>query len=133
VVKHILIVEDDGGLSNFIARTLQLAGYSTQQVSTAGDAREAFESTTVDLLLTDFSLPDGFGSDLAREFRARFPGSPIILTTGFPLDEIAVPGFSDATVILPKPFDLQALLGIVRSAVGEPAEAAPPTKGERGA
>jgi DNA-binding response OmpR family regulator len=125
-VKYILIVEDDGGLANFIARTLEGAGYATQKVGTAADAREAFESTTPDLLLTDFSLPDGFGSDLAREFRERFPDCPIILTTGFPLDEIAVPGFSAATVILPKPFDLMDLLAIVRAALGEQTGAAPP-------
>ena len=116
----ILVVEDDLGLSSFIARTLRVAGYATEEVSTVTEARHAFETTSARLLLTDFSLPDGFGSDLASEFHALFPYSPIILTTGFPLDEVGVPGFRNATVVLPKPFDLLTLLETVRTALDGP-------------
>ena len=70
---------------------------------------------TVDLLIAEFMLRDGFGTDLAKKVREHCPDVPVLLTSGTPLD-----GWPDAhrkrfdelgfgADFLPKPFYISKL------------------------
>jgi DNA-binding response OmpR family regulator len=81
--KTLLVVEDDGDLREIEAQILADSGY---RVLPAGDMAEALRvaasSPPIHLLLTDFSLPDGDGFELAHRFRVLHPQAPIILASG---------------------------------------------------
>lgn len=79
----VLLIEDDTHTRDRLARVLtghprlRLLG----QAATCADARRLFDRHRPDVLLTDLDLPDGDGTSLIREARARFPDVlPLVIT-----------------------------------------------------
>jgi DNA-binding NtrC family response regulator len=62
--KKILIVEDDPGLLDFLARVLMTSDRELFTASTVAQAREIVQHEPLDLMLVDLFLPDGSGIDL---------------------------------------------------------------------
>ena len=64
----ILLVEDDEDHFEFVKRSLgkSLDEYHLEQVATLRQAREFIDRRTPDLVLTDYKLPDGCGSELIQ-------------------------------------------------------------------
>jgi two-component system cell cycle sensor histidine kinase/response regulator CckA len=84
VAPRILVVDDDASVSEFVARTLQTAGYD---VVVAADGWEALEVTErrgpFDGFVVDFSMPGMSGSELALKITRIEPDARILYFTGF--------------------------------------------------
>ena len=108
---RILVVEDDADQRRLVSTILQSQGY---HVAAAGDvqhAREALVSTPVDLVLSDWKLPDGNGTDLLATVREQFPGIAFVMVTAYGTIARAVEAIRlGADDYLAKPFERQALL-----------------------
>jgi signal transduction histidine kinase len=85
----ILLVEDDSSHVAAIQRSFQVApeNYRLEIVSSLLDAREAINRLHPNLVLTDYRLPDGNGSDLASLANGVFP---VVLMTARGSEQIAV-------------------------------------------
>ncbi len=115
--ETILFVDDEIGLVNFGQKFLRRLGY---QVITATNGQEATEvlarmRDTIQLVISDQTMPGMTGLELARQIRATNPELPIILCTGAPNEtltraaaEIGVAG------LIPKPYDTRILARTVR-------------------
>jgi signal transduction histidine kinase/BarA-like signal transduction histidine kinase len=82
---HILFVDDEGQIVRLGERLLAHLGYQVTTRTSGMDALEVFRSQpdTFDLVITDLTMPQMTGIELARELlRLRFD-LPIILCTGF--------------------------------------------------
>ena len=69
-----------------------------------------------DLVFSDIVMPgsiDGIG--LAKEIRVRYPGLPVVLSTGYTDSAQKVP---DGLQVLRKPFDTDALSRVIESVLG---------------
>ncbi len=105
----ILLVEDDEDHFEFVKRSLgkSLDEYHLEQVATLRQAREFIDRRTPDLVLTDYKLPDGCGSELIQLADGRFP---IVLLTSHGNERIAVElmkaGVQDYIVKSPETFEL---------------------------
>jgi CheY-like chemotaxis protein len=62
-------------------------------------------------VVTDYSMGDGTGLDLAKALRARGFRAPIVLMTG---DPTVVPESADVDALLGKPLDLELLKQALR-------------------
>ena len=88
-VKTILVVDDEPDFRELIARILLRRGF---QVLQAASVREGFELATVcqpEVLLLDYALPDGDGTQLVEQLRSQ-PQTrhvPILIHTGTVLNE----------------------------------------------
>ena len=83
--RHIVIVEDDESLANFLSDLFSSHGY---KVTVYTDSRIAIKQLpsmleSIDLILTDHSMPGITGTQLAKEILSLKPDIPIILCTGF--------------------------------------------------
>ena len=75
---HILIVEDELGIVQFLQQGLQEEGY---QITTANDGSKGFEliqEQHFDLILLDWMLPKINGLDLCKAIRIKDQTTPII-------------------------------------------------------
>jgi len=110
-----LIVEDDPTLQSFLVSCLQDMGHRTVAERTVEDALWRLKTQKFDLLLVDFSLPDGTSVPIMDYFGATCPNSRAILLTGsgvYPNGEASIFAPSvDWT--LRKPIELQDLQAIV--------------------
>jgi len=83
--ERILAVDDEETIFTLEKNVLEGLGY---KVTALGSSREALERFTespgsFDLVITDMTMPEMNGTELAREILAIRPGIPIILCTGF--------------------------------------------------
>ncbi|NPB09790.1 MAG: sigma-54-dependent Fis family transcriptional regulator [Thermodesulfobacteria bacterium] len=115
---HILIVDDDTSLREFLEIFLSKDGY---QVVTAGDGEEALnllERLPVDLVLADIRMPKLDGISFLRELRRKGLHLPVIMITAYAsLDSAVEAKREGAFDYVSKPFKLEDLRNLIRKAL----------------
>lgn len=109
-VCDLLIVEDDDGMRALLARAGAHCGHRVQSAADVAEGLKAFEETSFDLVITDYSLPDGTGAGLVRELQERLREHmpPVLLVTAT-LDEVEEDERDLFYAALNKPFRLAQL------------------------
>jgi len=98
---------------------LRRSGYRILEASGALAAKRLADShRDIGLLLADSSAPKASGLALARWFRARFPGTKILLTTASLWELLSQTGEHEPFGILVKPFGADELKRMVRGLAG---------------
>lgn len=106
---RLLIMEDDRGLQEGLAFSLQAEGYETICAGSKGEGLELLKKETCHLVLLDCNLPDGNGFDFCAEIRDH-SGIPILMLTArdTELDEVKALELG-ASDYMRKPFSLAVL------------------------
>jgi len=83
--ERILFVDDEKSTADAIQVVLQRLGYKVTARTSSIEAFEAFRNNPggFDLVITDMTMPNMTGKDLAMELMAIRPDIPVILCTGF--------------------------------------------------
>jgi len=111
----VLAVEDNPSLRRVVVRQLGEIGYRVIEAETAGAALELLEREKVAVVFTDVVLPGGMnGYELARVVLERWPGTRIVLTSGFPENRIAADGELDSVKLLSKPYRKEDIARVIR-------------------
>jgi len=107
----LLVVDDDPRVRHAAAMVLQSKGYHVIEAETPSAAlRLAAPGDPIHLLITDFSMPEMTGLELARVLKEVRPKLPVLLVSGSLPNDVAIgEGFD----ILPKPFHAEELLSKV--------------------
>ena len=79
---HILVVEDDLPLANFLKRGLQNQQYSVDLAHDSETALRTLQGTPCDLLLVDLGLPALDGVSVLDQLRPVMPKLPVLVLTG---------------------------------------------------
>ncbi|KAB0681998.1 response regulator [Aureimonas leprariae] len=111
VAAKILVVEDDALVALGIVTMLEDLGHTVIEANSGTQALAIAErDPTVDLVVTDQSMPGMTGTDLARALKTSRPGLPVILATGYH----DVPEGSDLQLPrLSKPYDDAAVAKLI--------------------
>ena len=81
----ILVVDDEVSLVDMIKEMLEELGYQVTSMISSVDALEAFElqPDKFDVVITDHTMPNMTGAEMAQKMLSRRPNTPIIMCTGF--------------------------------------------------
>ena len=116
---RILVVEDNEDVGKFSTELLQDLGYATRRADNAKQALAliAADELAFDLVFSDVIMPGMNGVELATIIRERYPGLPVVLTSGYSsvLAENAHHGFE----LIQKPYSVEALSRTLRRAISE--------------
>ena len=113
----ILLAEDELLLRMSVARGLERLGYRVRQAADGEAALARLEEGPPALLISDIRMPGVDGIELTRRARARYPGLPVLLVSGF-ADEAARAAVPEMDVaFLEKPFTMKTLGERVRALV----------------
>ncbi len=113
----VLTVDDDPlVLTNTVAMLADL-GHEVFAANSAEEALAILAGRRMDLVLTDHAMPHTTGAQLAGHIAERWPGLPVILTTGYA--ELP-PGTATGLPRLPKPFSQDALARAIADALAAP-------------
>jgi DNA-binding NtrC family response regulator len=83
-MKTILLVDDDTGTQLMTKWFLSCVGYIVHAYSNAEEALAGFDPRVHDLVVTDNSMPQMTGSELAHIIKLRSPSTPVLMYTGAP-------------------------------------------------
>ena len=115
----VLVVEDNEDVGRFSTELLQDLGYAIRWVATAKDALAALaeDEFAFDLIFSDVIMPGMSGIELAVLVRERYPGLPVVLTSGYSsvLADNAHRGFE----LIQKPYSVEALSRTLRKVLSE--------------
>jgi len=114
----ILVIEDDAPQLRALTGFLKRQGFNVLWSSSGtGGVRTAREQP-IDMVLTDYKMPDKNGLDVLREIKNINPEIPVILITAHGTEEIAVQAMKEGAFdYLTKPIDLDEVEIIVRKAL----------------
>ena len=108
----VLVVEDDEVVRTLVVEALRALEYQAHPAGNGHDALKLLDELgRIDLLLTDIGLPGGLsGKQLARHARARQPGLPVLLMTGYAQEVTGSGAVDDKMELIAKPFLIDVLL-----------------------
>jgi DNA-binding response OmpR family regulator len=113
---HILVVEDDRELADYVRRALEEEGNSVDACSDGRAALRSAESSAFDVIVLDVMLPLLDGLEVTRRLRATGIGTPILLLTARDAPQDIVRGLdAGADDYLTKPFSLEVLMARLRA------------------
>ena len=112
------IVDDDSSIRWVLQKILEKHGVGTRGFSCAQEALNAFEEEIPQVVVTDLKMPGMSGYEFLQEIKGRFPSLPVILMTAYGDLEAAVEAFQKGAFdYLPKPFDLEKAVELIRRAL----------------
>ena len=119
------LVDDDASIRWVLERALKASGMAPRAFEEAQGALAALASGEPDVLITDIRMPGKSGLKLLDEVQASHPRLPVIVMTAHTDLDAAVAAYQGgAFEYLPKPFDIDEAVALVRRAAHEPAAAA---------
>ena len=114
---HVLVVDDEAGVREMLAAWLEGSGYTCAQAHDAEQALSLLIDRPADVALLDLAMPGRDGIWLARELRARYADTALIMITGLQRFDAAVEAMRlGVRDYLLKPFSRQEFLQSVRRA-----------------
>jgi CheY-like chemotaxis protein len=108
MVKTVLYAEDDIIIQRILGKFINKRYPGTLIAGNGRDAFELYEQNSVDLIVTDLSMPVMSGFELIRKIRESDKQTPIIVTTAY-RDE-AKQLDNEGVIILYKPIDTRELM-----------------------
>ncbi len=114
-MTSILVVEDEPGISSFVAKGLTSAGYNVTVVDKGTDAISGALGGDYSLIVLDIGLPDMDGFEVLEQIRGQGATLPIIVLTARSSVEDTVSGLEQgADDYMSKPFRFEELLARIR-------------------
>jgi len=121
-MKPVWIVDDDKSIRWVLEKTLSREQVPFKSFSSASEALSQLDlgADLPQVLVSDIRMPGESGLELLKQCKARFPSLPVIIMTAYSDLDSAVAAFQGgAFEYLPKPFDVDQALELIRRAIDE--------------
>ena len=111
----VLLIEDDSAVRHGIAAFLRANGLDVDEADTCQKALERFRAVGHDVVVADYSLPDGTSLDILPQVKKLNEETPFVILTAHGSIDLAVRAIKDgAEQFLTKPVESKALLVLVK-------------------
>jgi len=120
-MRPVWVIDDDRSIRWVFEKALAREGIPFKTFAQATEAMDALDSSGApQVLVSDIRMPGTSGLDLLQNVKRRFPDLPVIIMTAYSDLESAVAAFQGgAFEYLPKPFDVDQAVELIRRALGE--------------
>ena len=119
-MKPVWVIDDDRSIRWVFEKALTRERIDFRTFSSADEALAMLGSETPQIIVSDIRMPGESGLKLLQQARERYPHMPVIIMTAYSDLESAVAAFQGgAYEYLPKPFDVDHAVELVRRALDE--------------
>ncbi|HZR02096.1 MAG TPA: nitrogen regulation protein NR(I) [Burkholderiales bacterium] len=119
-MRPVWIIDDDRSIRWVFEKTLTKEDIPFKTFSSAEEALRALSGTPPQVVVSDIRMPGGSGLELLQKLKERYPQLPVIIMTAYSDLESAVAAFQGgAFEYLPKPFDVDHAVDLIRRAMDE--------------
>ncbi|HVL00898.1 MAG TPA: response regulator, partial [Dongiaceae bacterium] len=116
--ESVWIIDDDKSIRWVLEKALNQEGINTSSFETGDSALNKLRNTQPDVIITDIRMPGTDGLGLLAHIRDHHPDLPVIIMTAHSDLDSAVQSYQGgAFEYLPKPFDLDDAVSLVKRAV----------------
>lgn len=121
--KSILVIDDDVSFCMLLNTFLTRKGYAVSTAYSIEEAKQLFDETKFNLILTDVRLPDGDGVEILKYVKDENPAIQVILMTGYTDIKTAVSAMKlGAFDYVAKPINSDQILDTIQQALSKGAE-----------
>ena len=115
--ETVWIVDDDRSIRWVLEKALQQGGLTTESFDNADSLLGRLGRQQPDVIISDIRMPGTSGLEMLAQIRQRFPRLPVIVMTAHSDLDSAVASYQGgAFEYLPKPFDVDEAVSLVRRA-----------------
>jgi len=119
-MRPVWVIDDDRSIRWVFEKALAREGIPFKTFAQATEAMEALATDSPQVLISDIRMPGASGLELLQNVKRRFPSVPVIIMTAYSDLESAVAAFQGgAFEYLPKPFDVDQAVELIRRALDE--------------
>ncbi|HUQ27979.1 MAG TPA: nitrogen regulation protein NR(I) [Usitatibacter sp.] len=119
-MNPVWIIDDDRSIRWVFEKALAREGISYRTFGSALEALDRISQEAPQVVVSDIRMPGLSGLEFMQQLRAKIPTTPIIIMTAYSDLESAVAAFQGgAFEYLPKPFDVDHAVELVRRAIDE--------------
>ncbi|HAN53355.1 MAG TPA: nitrogen regulation protein NR(I), partial [Pseudomonas sp.] len=120
--ENVWIVDDDRSIRWVLEKALQQEGMATQSFDSADSVLARLARQQPDVIISDIRMPGLSGLDMLSQIREQYPRLPVIIMTAHSDLDSAVASYQGgAFEYLPKPFDVDDAVSLVKRA-NQPAQ-----------
>src|SRR5881296_2036196 len=121
MMRPVWVIDDDRSIRWVFEKALAREGIPFKTFAQATEAMEALDAAGApQVLVSDIRMPVASGLELLQTLSQRFPNLPVIIMTAYSDLESAVAAFQGgAFEYLPKPFDVDQAVDLIRRAMEE--------------
>ena len=115
-IESVLVVDDEPAVRRFASRVLREAGYGVVEAEDGLDALSRIRDAIVepDAVVSDIVMPRMNGVELLQSLSLERPRLPVILMSGYGIEQLGRRGIVSPCGVLAKPFPPEVLLAEVR-------------------
>ena len=125
-LPKIWIADDDEAIRIVLEEGLKSTGLEISTYADGESLIKALEDDKPDLIISDIKMPGMHGYDLLKHIKNNYEKLPVIIMTAFTDMQAAIDAYGGgAFEYIPKPFDLEEAIAIVKKALDENKEAKP--------
>ena len=115
--ETVWIVDDDRSIRWVLEKALQQDGLTTVSFENADSVMQRLSRQQPDVIISDIRMPGSSGLDLLAKLREQYPRLPVIIMTAHSdLDSAVASHQGGAFEYLPKPFDVDEAVSLVKRA-----------------
>jgi two-component system nitrogen regulation response regulator GlnG len=119
-MKPVWIIDDDRSIRWVIEKALTREGIAYESFATAQEGLDALETDEPQVVISDIRMPGSSGIEFMQKVKEKLPATPVIIMTAYSDLDSAVAAFQGgAFEYLPKPFDVDQAVELIRRALNE--------------
>ena len=128
-MKPVWVIDDDRSIRWVLEKALTRSDINFTSFASADEALAALRHSTPQVVISDIRMPGSSGLDFLHKIRERIPSLPVIIMTAYSDLESAVSAFQGgAFEYLPKPFDVDQAVALIRRALEQSLRTDAPTE-----
>lgn len=117
---NILVIDDKKIIGDLFSYTLGYDGHEIKWINNAYEAVDAVKKKKYDVLFVDIVMPEHDGVSILEEIKIIAPDIPVIMMTGYSVDEKQKRARElGAVTCLKKPFEMSEVKAAIREATGK--------------
>ncbi len=122
-MNSVWIIDDDRSIRWVLEKALEREGITCEVFGSASEALTRLEKSKPAAVISDINMPGPSGLEFLQHIKEKLPRVPVIIMTAYSDLDSAVAAFQGgAFEYLPKPFDVDAAVDLVRRALAESRE-----------
>ena len=119
-MNPVWIIDDDRSIRWVFEKALAREGIAHRTFGAAKEALETLPASPPQVVVSDIRMPGITGLEFMQQLKSRLPSTPVIIMTAYSDLESAVAAFQGgAFEYLPKPFDVDHAVDLIRRAMDE--------------